>query len=429
MEDRVTKLCAEILSMTRRVKPLSTAKRIVITKHKLLGSNLDKICTKIVNDVERWYGPIIRILKALNLSQNEYNILFVYFVFIRKESLKNIEKRFSKFMGNADIKQKYIEIKNFEESIDYDNFTERMFWKYGFPRIYIEKLSKFLDKNFIEELAKSFLERPKFSIRTNVRKVSREELKTILERKYSINLRPSLYSEVALVSENFLDLSKCPEYKKGYFTVQDEVSSFIPLCLGVENKKLKILDVCAAPGIKTTELAELSPESTIYAIDISMKRLKSLEFHMKRLGLENISFFHMDARKAGSYFNNIDRILLDAPCSSSGTVIRNPAVKWEIKEQTIERLSKLQKELLEEAINIVKDNGIIVYSTCSLFVEENEKVIEHFLNKGEVELLEINSSLSKGISKNKDIDQKVRRSFTNIHKTSCFFIAKLKKSP
>jgi 16S rRNA (cytosine967-C5)-methyltransferase len=138
--------------------------------------------------------------------------------------------------------------------------------------------------------------------------------------------------------------------------------------------------MCSAPGGKLTYMAELLKNSgKLIALDISSERMKKIKENCQKLGIENVDFQIGDARNYST--EPVDKILLDAPCSGLGVLGRNSDARWQKKKEDIKRLSKIQSAILFNASNLVKKGGVIVYTTCSLAEEENEKVIEQFLKQ------------------------------------------------
>lgn len=168
-----------------------------------------------------------------------------------------------------------------------------------------------------------------------------------------------------------------PGYEEGLITPQSESSIFVGEAAAAQYKGGAVLDMCCGRGIKTGQLAALLPDAEIEAWDLSVPRIRAAEQEMARLGRRGrVAFAHGDAlkldpRKAPGL------ILLDAPCSGSGTWGRHPESKWRLTPEMVEKNSELQKKLLVKAVSILAPGGIIAYSTCSTFKEENEKVVAH----------------------------------------------------
>jgi 16S rRNA (cytosine967-C5)-methyltransferase len=143
-----------------------------------------------------------------------------------------------------------------------------------------------------------------------------------------------------------------------------------------------VLDLCAAPGGKTTLIADRIPDSLVIASDVSARRLATVDAAVKNQQLKNVSLTVVDGSqslpfKPGSF----DRILVDAPCSGTGTLRHNPEIRWRLSEEDIPRLAVQQGLLLQNAVGALKQGGRLIYSTCSIEREENEDVVEEFLKR------------------------------------------------
>ena len=179
---------------------------------------------------------------------------------------------------------------------------------------------------------------------------------------------------------------KISGYKEGAWWVQN-VAAQIPVELMGNIKNEKVLDLCAGPGGKTAQL--LSGGALVTALDISEKKIKKLNSNISRLNLgKNLTVISQDFLKWNSE-KKYNKILLDAPCSATGTIRKNPDVLWNKNEKDIERLANTQKKLLDKAISKLSDKGILIYCNCSMQFEEGEKVIDFFIKKNKVKLLPI----------------------------------------
>ncbi|MFQ5586748.1 MAG: 16S rRNA (cytosine(967)-C(5))-methyltransferase RsmB [Thermodesulfobacteriota bacterium] len=219
--------------------------------------------------------------------------------------------------------------------------------------------------------------RPPLTLRTNTLCITREQLLHNL-LKNGIQAEPSRFSPLGITIKErpAVPLAAAPE-----FYLQDEASQLVPCLLAPEPGEV-ILDACAAPGGKATELAQLmGNEGKVYAMDISPRKVQVIEGIAARLGATNVSAVRGDALKRIDFAppDGFDAILIDAPCSGLGVVRRNPDIKYRKGEEDIGRLGRLQSTMMENLSTCLRDGGRIVYSTCSLEPEENEEVIEGFL--------------------------------------------------
>ena len=187
-------------------------------------------------------------------------------------------------------------------------------------------------------------------------------------------------------------IRKLPGYFEGKWLIQDRSSQWVAPLLSPK-KGDKILDACAAPGTKTTHLAQLiKDEGQILATDRSDTRLKLLKENLERLDIKSVKTLKVDATKLieimPQYIDYFDKILIDAPCSGLGTLARNPDARWKITKESINQLITIQEKLLENIVPLLNKNGLLVYSTCTICPSENNLLIEKFLkNNTKLELV------------------------------------------
>lgn len=224
---------------------------------------------------------------------------------------------------------------------------------------------------------------PHAAFRFNARRKPIAETIAELEM-LNVKYRPSTLTPQAFVVESGSLSPKARSVKYGWLYVQDESSQLIARVAAnaaADSQPAKVLDICSAPGSKTTliagELAEKA--STIVATDLHFHRLRTLNELSKRLGVENVTTVRLDAEQEMPFEpESFDVVLLDAPCSGMGTLQRNPEIKWRVKEDKIIELAELQKRLLVNAAAQVATGGLLIYSVCSTEPEEGEDVIAWF---------------------------------------------------
>lgn len=180
------------------------------------------------------------------------------------------------------------------------------------------------------------------------------------------------------------NIEKLAEFENGLFTIQDEAAGLTAIILDPK-KQEKILDACSSPGGKTTYIAQIvENQAEIEAWDIHQHRTKLVEENAKRLGINIIKTKVKDATIYNEEnYEKFDKILLDVPCLGIGVLKRKPDIKWRRKREDIEEISELQAQILETVSKYLKPKGELVYSTCSILKEENEKIIERFLEKNQ----------------------------------------------
>lgn len=191
-----------------------------------------------------------------------------------------------------------------------------------------------------------------------------------------------------------------------------------------------MLDVSSAPGGKTCALSDLSArKGLIVANEISSSRLKSLHFNLEKYGAYNVKTVSMDGRLLQNYFDNsFDGILLDAPCSNENKIFRNKTVQSAWNDELVDRMAELQRQLIKSAFNCLKEGGVLVYSTCTLSLEENELVIKSLLDEyPDAELLSVQGSHFGGLSGISYIDEKVARILPEKDSIDGFFAAAVRK--
>lgn len=229
-----------------------------------------------------------------------------------------------------------------------------------------------------KEMCEMNLTAPLQTARVNSRKISRSELISMLNEE-GYDVEPSEIVPEAIVCYHG-NLAHSESYKLGLLSIQDESSMLVAHALGASDNDV-VLDCCAAPGGKTTHIAEGLTTGQVYALDLHEHKVKLIKDAAARLGLRNIKTQVADSRNVQEFFNKegFDRILVDAPCSGLGVMRRKPDVKYTKSKDDIIKLSSIQQKLLEAAAPLVKPGGRLVYSTCTVDRDENDRVAEVFL--------------------------------------------------
>src|SRR5690606_11460938 len=222
---------------------------------------------------------------------------------------------------------------------------------------------------------------PEQTARVNTVAISKEKLMELLEEDGIETAEGDVSIDAIKAVRGNLANSKA--FKEGYLTIQDESSMLVARVLGVE-KGDQVLDSCAAPGGKTTHIAELLQNTgKVYSLDLHEHKITLINEAINRLGLINVVTKAHDSRKAREIFESgsFDKILVDAPCSGFGVIRRKPDIKYSKSLSDNQQLAKIQLAILNEVSSLLKKDGILVYSTCTIDYEENEGVIKTFLEQ------------------------------------------------
>ncbi len=286
--------------------------------------------------------------------------------------------------------------------------------RYSFPEEITRYIYDFYGMDYTKDYLRDANRIKNISIRINKLKTNKTDLKVRLDNE-GYKLREGKISENSLIVENPSGLATSKIFKDGYFTIQQESSMKAVEVLNPE-KGSKILDLCAAPGTKTTYIGEWTEnESEIIANDISKAKNDLICENIERLGLKNIALTNYDASTfVEELENKFDYVLVDAPCSGLGVVGRKPEIRYNRDKETIVRLAKLQKDILNQAIKYLKPGGSLVYSTCTIGPLENRDNFKYLMERDELEHLKI---------ENQDFIE--YKSFEDM--TDGFFISKFRK--
>ncbi len=246
--------------------------------------------------------------------------------------------------------------------------------------ITLDELKNLIGKEYsnVDEIIEGLSTKRKTTFRINLNKTSAEEVLNYLDNK-SISYTKSDISENAIILNEPYDLSEEDIYKEGKIYLQSLSSQIPPLFLDLDNSS-DILDMCAAPGGKTCEIASITKNTkNIMACEANKIRADKLKYNLEMQNAK-ANIMVIDARKLDSFFR-FDTILLDAPCSGSGTLrLNNPRDLKNFSIDLVKNSSKIQKELLRKAVEILKPGHTLVYSTCSILRVENEDVVRSVLN-------------------------------------------------
>ncbi len=258
---------------------------------------------------------------------------------------------------------------------------------YSHPAWLVDLWTKEYGADFTKQLLAANNNRADVTIRVNKLKCTAEELEALLKQK---GIQTKVINDRCIQVKGTGNIEQLDEYQKGFFTVQDISSMYAVEALAPKAGEF-VIDACAAPGGKTTYMAELMQnEGTILAFDLYEHKIDLLRKNAARMGLDIIQPCLQNAENLREdLIKKVDKVLVDAPCSGFGIIRKKPDIKWTKSLQDISKLAQIQKNILSAVSNYVKKGGILVYSTCTISKKENEEQLEQFLkNNQNFELLQ-----------------------------------------
>jgi 16S rRNA (cytosine967-C5)-methyltransferase len=303
-----------------------------------------------------------------------------------------------------------------EERIGLQTYHPTWFVKYCLNLFGRSEAIAFLEGN---------LNAPPTSIRINTLRGSHEEIlqKLALEGIELEKIEPLKYAYKVTNARRPLTSTK--SFQEGLFYIQDKAS-----CLAAEaadpTPNATVLDICAAPGAKTTYLAQLMQnQGTLYSIDYSIRRMQVWKKEVSRMGLKIAEPIIADASTLSPLVIAADVVVLDPPCTGTGAFGKFPSAKWRLTPKSIARMAEIQRQMINACAEKVKPDGVLTYSTCSITIEENELIIERFLKEHpEFSLTKISPDL--GLPGLRGLEN-CRRLYPHVHESNGFFVAKLRK--
>ena len=268
--------------------------------------------------------------------------------------------------------------------------AESLSVRYGIPEWLTERWFNRMGLEGAEAACRASSTVPNVTLRVNSTRLTRDECLERL-RQGGVTAHPTTVSPVGVTLDKGQDVTSVPGFREGDFYVEDEAAQLIPPILDPQPGE-RILDACAAPGGKTTHLAELMGDrGTIYAVDRKASRLDLLRDNCRRLGIQSVVPIAGDVRESSEWSRTIsggsnrreesplfDRILVDAPCSGLGVLRRHPEAKRRKDSSGFARHQKLQTEILASVASCLRPGGVLIYSTCSTEMEETEAVVNRF---------------------------------------------------
>ena len=333
---------------------------------------------------------------------------------LSKKIAGNITGKFvNGILRNIERNAKNLELK-------YKNKTEKFCVENSCPKELFDILNKQYGKEKAQSIVVSFNQKSKNSIRYNPLKTTKSDL---IEKLGSAVSESEICEDSLILNKLNIDNSL---FTNGYYIIQDEASALVASSIGLPvDKEYKILDTCAAPGGKSLHIASKYFNSSLISCDKYIHKLKLIEDNTAKLGISNIEIKEQDATINNSSFNDkFDIVICDVPCSGIGVIKNKPEIKYKITNSYVEEISKLQYQILDNSKKYVKNNGILMYSTCTIDKRENIENINKFLNENKDFKLE-NISLKNSIIKTSE--NGVLEILPDEYSCDGFFIAKLRK--
>ena len=302
------------------------------------------------------------------------------------------------------------------EKIALQTFNPLWFVKYCFSLLGRTEATAFLEAN---------VNPPPTCIRINTLKASEETVlaKIAAEGVKTEKIEPLKHAYKVLSTKQ--TLTDTASFREGLFYIQDKASCFAAEAADPK-PDMAVLDVCAAPGAKTTYIAQLMQnQGSVFSVDYSVRRMQAWKREVARMGVKIAAPVIADACVFLPFALEADVVVLDPPCTSTGVFAKQPSAKWRLTPKSIGKMAEIQWRMINNCAEHVKAGGVLTYSTCSITVEENEMIIERFLKQHpEFALAEINPKL--GVPGLRGLDR-CQRLYPHLHESSGFFIAKLLK--
>lgn len=395
----------------------------VIQRKMTLDYQLDPFIKKQKN-IENWVIQVLR----MSLYQMEYLDRIPAHAILNEAANIARVRGHRGIVGLVNGVLRNIQRRGVRNPAEISSLNERLSIQYSLPVWLIDEFIEELGEEEAEKLAASLNERPKLSLRVNLKKISREDaIKELTKEDYRVEA--STVSPFGINVNNGVPVES-ELFKEGFLAVQDESSMLVAPALNVEPNHY-VLDACAAPGGKTMHIAtsylDAAKNGCIDALDIHEHKIRLIEENAKRHHVEDLVHAkQMDARTLLNHYEEetFDRVLVDAPCSGLGLMRRRPEIRYNKTVKDIESLQTLQLDILTEASKTLKTGGELVYSTCTITRLENQDVVEAFLKENGTFALVSLDNITDDIKTNPDGTISI---YPHQYGTDGFFISKLRK--
>lgn len=323
-------------------QPLDLLLRKYFRKHRSVGSKDRKEIAETVYSIIRWKGLLDALISSSATWKKRHDLL----ASIHPEDLVN----------SSEIPLHH---------------------RLSFPKSIVQRLVSTYGSEQTQNICLASNTRAPTSIRVNTLKTSRKKLFKAWKEKYQVRLCQS--SPDGIIFEEKINFFASQEFKNGLFEIQDEASQLVSRIVQAEPGQ-KVLDYCSGSGGKSLAIAPfMQGKGQLFLHDIRPHILQEAKKRLKRAGIQNAQTLPPTSSHLKLLKKKMDWVLVDAPCSGSGTIRRNPDMKWKFTDAMLEELLGMQKNIFEKALSYLAPNGKIVYATCSIFQEENEEQLQHFL--------------------------------------------------
>ena len=384
---------------------------------------IDTIIASFVKDISIMDKKILNILRVAVYQMNYLDKVPSYAACNEAvEEAKEISDKDSKLVNG--ILRNFVK-KEGKFDIVFRNKIDEIAFDLSFEPWMVRMFIKQYGEHEALEILEGLNNTPKMTVRVNSIKGDYEEVYEELEEA-GYNIEEGCICPEAISIKGGKGIENNQAFVDGKITVQDESAMLISPLLDLE-EGMKVLDLCCAPGGKTTHIGELlNNTGEVLGFDLHENKLELVKENYERLGITNIKLAQMDATKLDAKLvSYADRVLLDVPCSGIGIIRKKPEIKWTKKRKDLKEIVEVQREILENAWEYLKTGGVMVYSTCTLNKEENEENIKWFLSKHK------DASIEKvfiGKGANLCYDQMGTLTILPNEYMDGFFVAKIKKN-
>ncbi len=372
----------------------------------ILGKNLNNsdlnekdkaLTTEIVYGTIKYKYTIDKILKTfLNKKFDTIDKFILNLLRVSIYQLKYLDKvpEFAAVNEGVELSKKYVSLgasklvngvlRNYlrtkeENYYSEDNIFEKLAFQYSYPQWIVKLFINQYGSEVGEQILKGLNERPGMTVRVNTLKGEYEQVfNNLCNNNYCVEEGCVCPEAIRIIKGHSIE--KNPLFQEGFITVQDESAMLVAPSMGLEDGMI-VLDLCSAPGGKTTHISEIMNNTgRVLAFDIYEHKLELIKENFERLGIKNIELNILDGTvKQDEYLNFAERVLIDVPCSGLGIIRKKPEIKYNKREKELKEIVNIQRKIMSNAASYVKDDGVLVYSTCTLNKEENEKNISWFL--------------------------------------------------